>query len=205
VAHASVWGGEAGNFASSTFGYLVIFLTASLLLLALMQDVAIAGPTWGLKPKKIKPVGILDNPKSASAATRKLATTADELLARIAGRVPSEVYDKVKLICDLALSGLEAKSAKTTIGDRDAFDLTQIITSYLPEGVDAYLSVPKRFAVLGLRGHRPPYDILMEQLALIESDCRNLTETAVLNRTQRLETQERFLRDKTTSSSIRLE
>jgi hypothetical protein len=204
VAHSNIWGGAAWNLAAATFGYLVLILFAGMALLMLMQDLALPGPTWGVKPKKVKKAEILENPKTATSATKKMATAAEELLNRISGKVPDEVYERVKLICDLALNGLEAKNGENTIGDKDAFGLSQIITSYLPEGLDAYLSVPKRFTAKGLRGHRPPLDILMEQLTLIEGNCRYLTETAVLDRTARLEAQEQFLRDKDPSSPLKL-
>jgi hypothetical protein len=198
------WNEASWQVMVSTFDYLVILLMAGLFGFLLIQDLAIPGPTWGVRPKKApkpKRAQMLENPKAATAATKKLATSAEELLNRISGKVPPEVYERVKAICDMALTGFNAKGGENTLGDREVFGLTQIVISYLPDGIDTYLSVPKRFADKELRGHRSPYDVLMEQLALIEKDCRYLTETAVLAKTSRLESQERFLAGKVPPAS----
>jgi hypothetical protein len=127
----------------------------------------------------------------------------DQQLRSLAGRVPSEVFDKVSSIRASILVALD-RTVDPTIADPNIFLIRQTALSYLPEALNEYLALPRAYALRSLEGKKSPHDVLVDQLNLMDDKMREVAESIVADDAERLEAHGRFLADKFGSSSLDL-
>jgi hypothetical protein len=95
--------------------------------------------------------------------------------------------------------------------DRGAADPTvylirQTALDYLPSALSAYLALPRIYAERRptMRG-QTPHDVLLEQLALMDSKMREAADAKLAHDSQRLLENGRFIADRFGSSSLRID
>jgi len=83
--------------------------------------------------------------------------------------------------------------------------VVQMITDYLPTSIQAFLNLPRTFALTSrVEGKKTAHDELIEQLTILEKESDRI-RTAVLSRAvDALSDQSRFLRDKFSRSDLQL-
>ena len=127
----------------------------------------------------------------------------DELVRSLAGRVPSEIFDRVSSIRASILVTLD-HGAGTAVADPNVFLIRQTALSYLPEALNEYLSLPRAYANRSLAGRKSAHDVLIDQLNLMDDKMREVAEAVVADDAEKLEAHGRFLADKFGASSLDL-
>jgi hypothetical protein len=119
-----------------------------------------------------------------------------EQVRSLSGRAPADVMARVTSIEQLVLTMLPRAEAMPA-GSQDLYILRATALDYLPATLGAYLNLPRDYAAAHRLGDgRTAEADLLEQLALLESKLREVSEDIARDDGDRLVANGRFLKDK---------
>ena len=131
-----------------------------------------------------------------------LRDSLDEMLDAIHKRVAVDIYYLVRSIRDSVVFTLE-NSGGFAETDPDVHLMRRTATTYLPEALSTYLSLPRRYAeTKRLEDGRTPHDVLMDQLSLMDEQTRRVASNLIRNNSQRLVSHGRFIDDRYAPSAL---
>jgi len=125
-----------------------------------------------------------------------VTATLDRLMRRVEGRAAPEITAKVREICQEILDLLPF-AAQFPPGSEDLFVIQRTATDYLPAALEPYLALPPEYATTRpVQGGKTPKQVLVEQLALIDSKMDEVTDAVHQRDTDRLLASGRFLEER---------
>ena len=114
---------------------------------------------------------------------------------RLRGRVPDDVLAAVGRVHGQVREVLERRHALPP-GSHDAFVVERTALDYVPTALESYLNLPRGYANrVPVSNGRTPRQILLDQLALLESKLGEVIEAIAKGDTDRLLAHGRFLED----------
>jgi hypothetical protein len=120
----------------------------------------------------------------------------DTQVRMITGKVPPEVMARVLKIRQIII-GILPRSGNLAPGSPELFVLERTATDYLPTSLEAYLSLPKAYATLhAVQDGKTPKEILLDQLALLESKMNEVADDVHRHDSNRLLANGRFLEER---------
>ncbi len=130
-----------------------------------------------------------------------LASEFDQLVDRIAARLPAETLEELHAIkgsLTHLLPKLVAIQSEGSLGQEDLFFIQQTIVRYLPDASAPYFAIPvdQQDSPLLEQG-KTPKQVLREQFQMIRDKLRELEERIVRADAQKLAQHKRFLERKT--------
>lgn len=127
----------------------------------------------------------------------------ERLLASIRFRVTDDVYQRVGSIAYSIVQTLPDNGRTVDPTDPNVNLIRQTALSYLPQALDAYLSIPRIYAERRpVAGGQTAHQILMDQLNLMDQKMKEAADDIAANDTERLLTNARFLQERFASSSL---
>ena len=121
---------------------------------------------------------------------------------RLRGRVPDDVLAAVGRVHGQVREVLERRHALPP-GSHDAFVVERTALDYLPTALESYLNLPRGYANrVPVSNGRTPRQILLDQLALLESKLGEVIEAIAKGDTDRLLAHGRFLEDAFATSEL---
>jgi len=162
----------------------------------------VVGALWPVVTVGLYGVGALVTPPPKGIDLRSglrsadLGKAMDEQLARIAGKVPPEVFSAVQAI-QASIKDVLPRRDLLPPGSRDAYAVEQTVLDYLPTALESYLRLPRAYAnrVIGTDG-RTAKQVLLDQLATLQREMEAVVATLARTDTDRLLAHERFLDDR---------
>ncbi|MDD5369057.1 MAG: hypothetical protein PHQ40_08230 [Anaerolineaceae bacterium] len=149
-------------------------------------------------------IGVLATPRSPTydlslknqLTANDIREELDELIHKITGKVPKEVMDIVQSIKGSILEVLPQIVALTD-SDYNTFTIKQTALDYLPASLQNYLNLPPAYANLHpVKDGKTPKQLLMDQLALLDQEMKEVVQAVYANDTQKLMVQGQFLKEK---------
>ena len=126
----------------------------------------------------------------------------DDLLGYIRKRVPMDVYYRVRSIRDAIVFTLE-NAGMTAVTDPSIHMVRRTATTYLPDALSTYLSLPRGYAEREpIQNDSTAYDVLMEQLSQMEEQTHRVAKELMARSSQDLVTHGRFISDRYATSKI---
>lgn len=120
-------------------------------------------------------------------------TALDMQVRAITGKVPAEVMAKVLSIRQI-IFGILPRSGNLPPGSPELFVVERTATDYLPRSLDSYLSLPRAYAMSHpVQDGKTPKQVLLDQLALLESKMKEVAADVNRNDADRLLANGRFL------------
>jgi hypothetical protein len=114
---------------------------------------------------------------------------------RLRGRVPDDVLAAVGRVHGQVREVLERRHALPP-GSHDAFVVERTALDYLPTALESYLNLPRGYANrVPVSNGRTARQVLLDQLALLESKLGEVIEAVAKGDTDRLLAHGRFLED----------
>lgn len=118
------------------------------------------------------------------------------LLKKIKGKVPKEIFEKVEhiqaYIKDILPFIVDVNSA-----DHNIYVIRQTALEYLPETLENYLNLPRAYASLHpIQNGKTAKQVLVEQLGILEREMEEIAQDFHRNDSQKLLAHGRFLKDK---------
>jgi hypothetical protein len=133
-----------------------------------------------------------------------LRASLDEMLDAIHKRVAVDIYYLVRSIRDSVVFTLE-NSGTAAETDPDVHLVRRTATTYLPEALATYLSLPRKYAeTKRLADGRTSHDVLMDQLSLMDEQTRRVASNLIRNSSQRLVSHGKFIDERYAPSSLRV-
>ena len=127
----------------------------------------------------------------------------ERLLASIRFRVTDDVYQRVGSIAYSIVQTLPSNGRAVDPTDPNVNLIRQTALNYLPQALDAYLSIPRIYAERRpVAGGRTAHQILMDQLNLMDQKMKEAADDIAANDTERLLTNARFLQERFANSSL---
>lgn len=128
-----------------------------------------------------------------------------DFLRRTRTQVPADVSSHLDGIA-LALEDLLPRLHELELqGDHNAFTIRQVMTDYLPETVENYLKLPRRYAQTHvLEDGRTPHAVMLDQLTLLQDTLEQVTVNVAQGDTTSMLANGRFLRDKFGTPDLKL-
>jgi hypothetical protein len=170
----------------------------------------VVGPLWPLVVAGLYGVGALATPPARTIDLRTGLDAANlnramaEQTKRIKGKVPDDVFAAVQRIHD-AIREIAARPNALPPGSPDAFVVEQTALDYLPSALESYLNLPRGYANrVTVSGGRTAKQVLLDQLALLESKLGEVTDAVARGDTDRLLAHGRFLADRFGRSELDL-
>lgn len=125
-----------------------------------------------------------------------LRSALDRLARESDKRLPDDLAAKVERIRQTILDVLP-KVNSSTIDRQDLFALERTVTDYLPNTIDAYLTLPRTYANSRVvQDGKTAKQLLGEQLDLIEEKMEAISEAVSKDDLNKLLAQGRFLEDR---------
>jgi hypothetical protein len=122
----------------------------------------------------------------------------------ITGKVPAEVMAKVLSIRQI-IFGILPRSGNLPPGSPELFVVERTATDYLPRSLESYLSLPRAYATSHpVQDGKTPKQVLLDQLALLESKMKEVAADVSRNDADRLLANGRFLEDRFGRSQLSL-
>jgi hypothetical protein len=138
-----------------------------------------------------------------SGDTADIKRGLEHLLASIRFRVTDDVYQRVGSIAYSIVQTLPDNGRAVDPTDPNVNLIRQTALSYLPQALDAYLSIPRIYAERRpVAGGQTAHQILMDQLNLMDQKMKEAADDIAANDTERLLTNARFLQERFASSSL---
>jgi hypothetical protein len=165
---------------------------------------------WPLVVAGLYGVGALATPPTKTIDLRSgldpsnLNRAMAEQLRRIRGRVPDDVLAAVSRIHDQIREVLDRRDALPP-GSPDAFVVERTTLDYLPTALESYLNLPRGYANrVPVSQGRTARQVLLDQLALLETKLGEVLEAVAKGDTDRLLAHGRFLEDRFAASELDL-
>ena len=119
-----------------------------------------------------------------------------ELSGEAHKRLPEDLASKVDAIQTTITEMLPLVNG-ASVGRDELFAIERTVTDYLPTTVNAYLRLPRRYAdSKPIQDGKTAHDMLGEQLDLIDSKMRDISDALSRDDAARLLAQSRFLEDR---------
>lgn len=156
--------------------------------------------------------GVLVTPRTRADVQLERLADQEELrgdlqafLRRTRTQVPADVSARLDGIA-AALEDLLPRLHELELqGDQNAFTIRQVMTDYLPETVQNYLKLPRRYAQTHvLEDGRTPHAVMLDQLSLLQDTLEQVTVGVAQGDTSSMLANGRFLRDKFGSPDLKL-
>lgn len=170
----------------------------------------VVGDLWPLVVAGLYGVGALATPPAktidlrSGLDPRNLNRAMAEQLRRIRGRVPDDVLAAVSRIHDQIREVLDRRDALPP-GSPDAFVVERTALDYLPTALESYLNLPRGYANrVPVSQGRTARQVLLDQLALLETKLGEVLEAVAKGDTDRLLAHGRFLEDRFAASELDL-
>ena len=129
----------------------------------------------------------------------------ERLLAGIRYRVSDDIFQKVGSIAHSIVVTLPPKGVSLDAVDPNVNLLRQTALSYLPQALDAYLSIPRIYAERRpVDGTKTAHEVLMDQLNLMDEKLLEASEDIARNDTERLLANARFLQERFADSNLQV-
>ncbi len=132
----------------------------------------------------------------------ELLAAVDRIGPQVRGRVPSMVQFRVDRIVAV-LRDTIPRLNQLGAGSRDAHSVMATVTSYLPEALDGYLRLPRRFAdERPIEGGKTALMLLIDQLDLLAATMNDIFEAVCRSDAEALLAHGRFLAEKFGKGSL---
>ena len=140
----------------------------------------------------------------AAADAKTIREGLDELVRRVQFKVAPDILAKVDSIRKAILVTLDDDDRG--VADPTVYLIRQTALDYLPSALSAYLALPRIYAERRptMRG-RTPHDVLLEQLALMDSKMHEAADAKLAHDSERLLENGRFIADRFGTSSLRID
>src|ERR1700682_475389 len=136
---------------------------------------------------------------------KNLKLAVDRQVRVITGKVPPEVMAKVLKIRQTIL-GILPRSGNLAPGSPELFGIERTATNYLPTSLQAYLHLPKAYAIRHqVQNGKTPKEILLDQLTLLENKMNEVADDVHRNDSDRLLAHGRFLEERFGRSPLPME
>ena len=182
------------GIALALFG-LALFIGGILhgwLVVAIVLGLYVFGSVVTPRPKGLG--GLLSGDGSLDAG--HLRSALDRLARESGKRLPDDLAAKVERIRQTILDVLP-KVNSSTIDRQDLFALERTVTDYLPNTIDAYLTLPRTYANSRVvQDGKTSKELLGAQLDLIEEKMEAISEAVAKDDLNKLLAQGRFLEDR---------
>ena len=129
--------------------------------------------------------------------------TIEERLARLERQLRRRNAAGAERLAEIGKRVLDLRENAGSFSEIDRITLDKIATSYLPDAVDKYMSLPES-ANLPSRG-KPADALLEEQLDILIKALRNMQDSLILENRKELAIHGRFLKDKFADTGINFE
>jgi hypothetical protein len=138
-----------------------------------------------------------------STDTNQIKKGLERLLASIRFRVTDDVYQRVGSIAYSIVQTLPNDGQSNDPTDPNVNLIRQTALNYLPQALDAYLSIPRIYAERRpVAGGKTAHQILIDQLDLMDQKMKEAADDIAANDTERLLTNARFLQERFANSSL---
>lgn len=145
-----------------------------------------------------------NHPQLRHIESKDLQQAMSEQMRLMSGRVSNDIYARVAGI-NAAIRDLVPRAARLPAGSEDLYILQRIPLDYLPEALDAYLSLPPTYARLHpVQGGKTPKQLLLDQLDLLQDKMTEISDDIASNDTDRLLANGRFLAEKFGRSELQV-
>jgi hypothetical protein len=171
----------------------------------------VVGTLWPLIVIGLYLIGALVTPGTATIDLRSgfdpddVRKALDHEVHVVSGRVPAEVFAKVQNIQQIIL-GILPRSGALPPGSPELFVVERTATDYLPTALESYLNLPRAYATLHpVQDGKTPKQVLLDQLALLETKMGEVADDVHRNDTDRLLANGRFLEERFGRSGLSLD
>ncbi len=171
----------------------------------------VAPPLWPVVVGGLYGMGALLAPKERPANLRAdmdvkdLDKSLNGLLKRIHGQLPQPLEAKVQGIASTIL-GILPRTGELAPGSQELFILQRTVTDYLPTSLQAYMDLPRTYAMLKpLRGTKTAQQVLGDQLDLLQQQMNEVADAVAQNDADKLLAQGRFLEEKFGRSDLSID
>jgi hypothetical protein len=171
----------------------------------------VVGTLWPLVVIGLYLIGALVTPGTATIDLRSgfdpddVRKALDHEVHVVSGRVPADVFAKVQNIQQIIL-GILPRSGALPPGSPELFVVERTATDYLPTALESYLNLPRAYATLHpVQDGKTPKQVLLDQLALLESKMGEVADDVHRNDTDRLLANGRFLEERFGRSGLSLD
>jgi hypothetical protein len=160
----------------------------------------VVGGLYGAGALATPPTRTFDLHSGLDAANLNRAMAEQE--RRLRGRVPDDVLAAVGRVHGQVREILERRHALPP-GSQDAFVVERTALDYVPTALESYLNLPRGYANrVPVSNGRTPRQVLLDQLALLESKLGEVLEAIAKGDTDRLLAHGRFLEDRFATSEL---
>lgn len=151
------------------------------------------------QPEKGLRVSLFDTDDDAEDIKHGL----ERLLATIRYRVSDDIYQRVGAIAYSIVQTLPTDGRAIDPTDPNVNLIRQTALNYLPQALDAYLSIPRIYAERRpIAAGQTAHQVLIDQLNLMDQKMKEAAEDIARNDTERLLTHARFLQERFASSAL---
>lgn len=151
-----------------------------------------ARPEQGLR------LSVFDSDNSA-----EIRSGLERILAGIRYRVSDDIYQRVGAIAYSIVQTLPDSGHQVDPTDPNVNLIRQTALNYLPQALDAYLSIPRIYAERRpVANGKTPHQVLIDQLDLMNQKMKEASEDLARNDTERLLVNARFLQDRFANSAL---
>jgi hypothetical protein len=171
----------------------------------------VIGALWPIVVIGLYLIGALVTPTNATIDLRSgfdpddIRHALDTEVKAVSGRVSPDVLAKVQSIQQIIL-GILPRSGALPPGSPELFVVQRTATDYLPTALESYLNLPRAYATLHrVQDGKTPQQLLIDQLALLESKMGEVADDVHRNDTDRLLANGRFLEERFGRSALSLE
>lgn len=173
--------------------------------------IGIVGALWPVVVVGLYLIGALVTPGNAAIDLRTgfdpddVRKALDTQVRAVNGKVPPEVLARVQSIQQIIL-GILPRSGTLPPGSPELYVVQRTALEYLPTALESYLNLPRAYATLHpVQDGKTPKQVLMDQLALLESKMTEVADDVHRNDTDRLLANGRFLEERFGRSALSLE
>ena len=213
MATSSFWHGRFGRWLSSTKNIVGCLLAGVAVVLQLLVGL---GPLWPVIVVIAYVVGALVAPRDRIELALGLGESAtveqmqDQLavlrrsLNGEASRLDADAEAEVTKILS-SLDDVVARWPDLAAAPDQQHTVEQMIADYLPTSLQAYLNLPRTYALSArVAGQKTAHDELMDQLKILDTESARIRDAVYSREVDALSDQSRFLRAKFARSSLDL-
>lgn len=213
MATSSFWHGRFGRWLSSTKNIAGCLLAGAAIVLQLLVGL---GPLWPLIVVVAYVVGALVAPRDRvelalgldeSASVEQLQDQLKVLQRSLNGeasRLDADAEAEVTKILT-SLDDIVARWTDLAGAPDQQHTVEQMIGDYLPTSLQAYLNLPRTYALSArVAGRKTAHDELMDQLQILDTESARIRDAVYSREVDALSDQSRFLRQKFARSSLDL-
>jgi hypothetical protein len=170
----------------------------------------VVGALWPLVVVGLYLIGALVAPGTSSIDLRSgfdpndVRRALDQEVRQVSGRVPADVLAKVQNIQQIIL-GILPRTGTLPPGSPELFVVQRTAMDYLPTALESYVNLPRAYATLHpVQDGKTAKQVLLDQLALLESKMNEVADDVHRNDTDRLLANGRFLEERFGGSALSL-